>query len=289
MRYLSGDELVRALGAKLREEAAEAAEVSRERDALVEELADVTEVMSALMARREISEQEVLDAARAKAIRRGRFELGVCLVSAVPELIRRHHTADVDAQRIKWVPERWITAFSGREGLHGDLKAHSEEAGGIARSFIHARAHGDPVDLFLMAMAWGYGPKGYGPHRTRAVLDADGAEEKIGAIVEATQTEGAAAGWHALLTTHKIKGLNMSFGTKLLYFAGYTTEHRPRPLILDKRVRASLQKVAPGTVPAKGWVRQTDYLRYLDLAEEWASDPTWQQAPDVVEFGLFTM
>jgi hypothetical protein len=50
-----------------------------------------------------------------------------------------------------------------------------------------------------------------------------------------------------------------------------------------------LQKIAPGTVPAKGRVRKADYLRYLDLADEWACDPTWQQTPEVVEYGLFAM
>ena len=87
---------------------------------------------------------------------------------------------------------------------------------------------------------------------------------------------------------HKIKGLNMAFGTKLLYFAGYTTERRPRPLILDKRVRRALQVVAPGTVPPKGTVWSSDYLRYLKLAETWADDLVWHQNPDVVEYGLFT-
>ena len=45
--HLSGDELVIALAAKLREEACEAAEGINSRPALIEELADVTEVMSA--------------------------------------------------------------------------------------------------------------------------------------------------------------------------------------------------------------------------------------------------
>ena len=47
--------------------------------------------------------------------------------------------------------------------------------------------------------------------------------------------------------------------------------------------------LASGTVPQKGLVRQADYLRYLNLAEQWASDPSWAQAPEVVEFGLFDL
>ena len=81
VQHLSGDELVRALGAKLREEAAEAAEVSENRDALGEELADVTEVISALMALHGIDHQEVIDAAHEKAARRGQFETGAWLTS----------------------------------------------------------------------------------------------------------------------------------------------------------------------------------------------------------------
>ena len=209
----------------------------------------------------------------------------------VPEPIREYTVHDVDAQRVEWVPERWTETFADHEAIHAELVAHSEVAGGITRQFIHDRSAGDPVDLFLMAMAWGYRPKDYGPTRTRAVLDQDGAADKIGAIVDATRSGGAAAGWHALLNTDKINGLNMSFGTKLLYFAGYTTGHRPRPLVLDERVRASMNRpdVAPGTVPPMGLVRQADYVRYLECAEQWAADPTWRQEPDVVEYGLFSL
>jgi hypothetical protein len=31
-----------------------------------------------------------------------------------------------------------------------------------------------------------------------------------------------------------------------------------------------------------------NYLRYLDLAEEWAADTTWNGSPDAVEFALFS-
>ncbi len=285
--HLSGDELVVALGAKLVEEAQEAAEVVNSRDDLVEELADLREVISALVTARRITEQELVEAAERKRRERGGFGSGAWLVNSVPSLVSRYKRADVDAQRVKWIPERWAAAFSGHEAAYEALVRHSQESGGIARSFIHSHAAGDPVDLFLMAMAWGFKPKDYGAKRTEKILAEAGAEQKIAAIVDATRTGGAAAGWSALLTTHKISGLNMSFGTKLLYFAGYATQHRPRPLILDERVRAALQEVAPGTAPPKGLVRQADYLRYLNLAGKWATEPTWRQEPDVVEYALF--
>jgi hypothetical protein len=42
-------------------------------------------------------------------------------------------------------------------------------------------------------------------------------------------------------------------------------------------------------VPPEGVVRETDYLRHLELAETWASDPIWNQQPDVVEYALFDL
>jgi predicted house-cleaning noncanonical NTP pyrophosphatase (MazG superfamily) len=287
VRYLTGEALVGALGEKLVEEAHEAAEVVGERERLLEELADVREVVAALMDARGITEQELTRAAAAKVQQRGGFRSGAWLFSPVPAMIRKYTSADVETQRVKWIPSRWKNAFAGHEAAYKALIEHSDEAGGIARSFIHARASGDPVELFLMTMAWGFRPRDYGVTRTERVLQQDGAEEKIAAIVDATRRDGAAAGWSALLNTHRISGLEMSFGTKLLYFAGYTTEHRPRPLVLDKRVREALQTAAPGTVPAKGKVLKADYLRYLDLAEEWAAEPTWAQEPDAVEYALF--
>lgn len=213
------------------------------------------------------------------------------MTNDVPDRLRRYTVVDVDAQRIRWIPERWTAAFEGHEVVHGKLAAHSEAEGGIARKFIHDQADGDPIDLFLMAMAWGNKPKDYGPHRVREIIGVDGAADKIRSIVAITRAEGAGPGWHALLNTHKIDGLNMSFGTKLIYFAGYSTDHRPRPLVVDERVRKALNEpdIAPGVVPLTGLVRRTDYINYLELVEEWASDPTWQQTPEVVEYGLFSL
>jgi predicted house-cleaning noncanonical NTP pyrophosphatase (MazG superfamily) len=79
VRYVSGEELMSALAAKLQEEAHEPAEALDSRENLIEELADLTEVMSALMAIRGIDQRDVVEAARVKAMRRGRFESGAWL------------------------------------------------------------------------------------------------------------------------------------------------------------------------------------------------------------------
>ena len=74
VRHLAGEELVGALGAKLREEAQEAAGALDSREKLIEELAEFMEVMSALMALHGIDQHKVIDAAQKKALCRGRFE-----------------------------------------------------------------------------------------------------------------------------------------------------------------------------------------------------------------------
>ena len=86
VRHLVGDDLVAALAKKLVEEAHEAAEAIGKRGDLVEELADVREVMSALMATQGITDQDVAVAAAAKALNRGAFEDGVWLVGQVAGL-----------------------------------------------------------------------------------------------------------------------------------------------------------------------------------------------------------
>ena len=191
-------------------------------------------------------------------------------------------------QTIPWTPDPWRPVFRGYEGLLEELAAHSSDYGGIRRSFVHDRAWGDATELFLAAMAWGWGTVGIGPGRVGRILATPDVHRKIRAIVGAVRQAGAGAGWTALLRDHRIAGLGMAFGTKVLYFAGYHLPHRPRPLIRDARVRACLQILAPGVVPAAGQaVWRKDYECYLDVAELWAADPTWDQDPDVVEYGLF--
>ena len=82
VRYLTGDDLIAALGAKLIEEAQEAAEAVHSRKDLVEELADVREVVAAIMAAVGITEHQVAERAVLKAQARGAFHSGAWLDSS---------------------------------------------------------------------------------------------------------------------------------------------------------------------------------------------------------------
>jgi hypothetical protein len=178
--------------------------------------------------------------------------------------------------------------------LFDDLVMEVSSHGGIRRAFVHERATGNPVDLFLAAMAWGYGRSEPRFPAMRQMLVGTKAAAltqpgDIAAIVLQTQTLGAAAGWSALFGANRVAGLNLSFGTKLLYFAGYSVSSPgPRPLILDDNVRKALATLAPGTVaPVGRQVRSVQYLAYLNLAAQWGSDPTWNETPEVAEYALF--
>lgn len=201
----------------------------------------------------------------------------------IPNALRLFSSTDVASRRVKFNPEAWRTAFTDHEDTLTQLAHHAHAEGGITRAYLHDRVGIDPVELFLISMVWGYGKVGYGPRRITDILNQVSAADKLRAIVETTRNDDAAAGWNALLNTHRIGGLDMSFGTKLLYFAGYTTSHRPRPLILDNVVRIALQDAAP----ASGRVHRDDYLRYMQLAEDWAADHEWNVEPDIIEYALF--
>ena len=201
-------------------------------------------------------------------------------------------TSPLNQRERWWYNEQWETFLVGHPHVADNLQAEIAAHGGIRRSYLMSLATGNVEDFFLSVMAWGFATSNVHYPAQVALMTPPFETKKLEKIVKATRDEGALAGWEAMMKTAKIDGLRHGFGTKLLYFAGYgvVPEGGPQPLILDSRVMKTLAT----KVPEFKWSSDYDYAnslnykRYLDLAQQWASDPNWKNgSPEAVEFALW--
>ncbi|MEA5360190.1 hypothetical protein VA596_11640 [Amycolatopsis sp., V23-08] len=108
------------------------------------------------------------------------------------------------------------------------------------------RSPSPSADFAAGVLAWGYGVRGYGPHRTNRIVRHDPAADHLdtalaGLRAELVPLETLLDCYEQLRSTAKPKGLGPAFFTKILYFAGYRRGHGgPQPLILDSVVAAGL-------------------------------------------------
>ncbi|WP_370469405.1 8-oxoguanine DNA glycosylase OGG fold protein [Egicoccus halophilus] len=96
--------------------------------------------------------------------------------------------------------------------------------------------------LHLATLIWGYGRFANLTHR-KAVKQFVATEPTVRAEVCEEVRINSRAGWGRWWigkAQTAIPGLRVAMGTKLLYFAGYDSPARPRPLIYDRRVHSQL-------------------------------------------------
>jgi len=151
-------------------------------------------------------------------------------------------------------------------------------------------ATGNVEDFFLSVMAWGFATSHVHYPSQVSLMTPPFQTSNLQRIVDEVRGSGAVAGWKAIQKTYKIYGLGYGFGTKLLYFAGYgVVPSGPQPLILDSRVMKALANKVEGFPWSDNYdyASPQNYLRYLELAEEWSADDTWNGSPETVEFALW--
>ena len=93
---------------------------------------------------------------------------------------------------------------------------------------------------------------------------------------------------HLLHRGQHAQGLNVSFITKLIHFAGYESEHRPRPLIYDKLVATAITRLPTAPLlPDIEDLTTVAYKRYCQWAQDTATEHGTE--PAVVEWALFAL
>ncbi len=194
----------------------------------------------------------------------------------VIEKIVDEASAPTDQHGVSWNVCAW------RQGLEGSALADSVEvvATGLAlkndrawitrgRVFSFADHAGRPAELFVAAMAWGFGSAGYGWYRTLHAYGAHGGTRLprlIGGLRAASGSPEQA--WTVLMGGDGLRGLGPAFGTKLAYFTGYDRKARTGPLIADRWTAWSFWALG------NRWDIRTSaelYGRYVETVSGWAT------------------
>ena len=200
---------------------------------------------------------------------------------------------DPTTQKVGWRWRAWANRWE-RDGLPrpdtiGLLRAEVDQHGGIRRQFVFDRG-ADILEQFIAAMAWGFGRHPRAPGRLAAMLrPGETAVHLILGEVAAGARSDVGGAYSALFEGGKgrIPGLATAFGTKVIYFNGYMTDVRPRPLIYDQFVWRALTEIgdAPTVPHPQRRVTATMYRAYCEWAEEVADARSIE--PHGIEYALF--
>lgn len=127
---------------------------------------------------------------------------------------------------------------------------------------------------FLLTMIWGFADTGYGTYRTNNYLSKESNHVLIREALEAVYKSELEIAFHKL---KKINGLNISYISKILYFATRGCEYEEYVLIYDIRVARSLIKLT--TIPEVFEIVEItpstkfkDYMKYNSMMHKWSNE-----------------
>ena len=191
-------------------------------------------------------------------------------------------------QSVRWYPERW--KVSGLERFHGAVEKFSKNCLRDGENYRISRQNVIEVstnvdDVFVAAMIFGYGDRGYGPSRVKKVLqnNAEIFDQNLQAQYEASK-KGPEASWMSHTKTAKLKYLGPAFATKFAYFgARHQNAKSPIPLIADINTSWGVWELAKIPRSVK---KINGYLQYVELAHEWG-ESHGEFGADEVERALF--
>ena len=103
------------------------------------------------------------------------------------------------------------------------------------------------VRVFLIAMIWGYGPVGYGPFRTRRVLESHDAPARLLEVAKIARSQGGLAAFEHIQKRRErdrgyLKYLGPAFGSKYLYFLTASTPTVATTPVMDAIVARWFRK-----------------------------------------------
>lgn len=144
----------------------------------------------------------------------------------------------------------------------------------------------EAVKPFLMTLIWGYANTGYGYSRTKPLIKRSVFKIIVSAIDELKEDKIEVA----FKKLQSIKGLGISFISKILYFSSKALEREDYQLIFDSRVASSLLKLSVGEEMSELFKitpsdKFEDYDKYNQLIHQIANENSLEA--DAIEMFLY--
>jgi len=186
---------------------------------------------------------------------------------------------------VPWSKTPWKKYFPEHAGFFDNLPNQPLQRSEILQACSSAdRSPDDAVQAFLAAMAWGYGPIGYGPWRTKRMFDEDSdAGDRLHQVARSLISDGSVEAYRLLANSCRLKWLGPAYGTKFLYFCPQAPD-RPPGLILDRLVARWLRQHEVLDLSAAHWSTLT-YENYVHAMRSWANELDLQ--PGELEEAIF--
>lgn len=178
----------------------------------------------------------------------------------------------------RWNRKSWTNQLGQYEGFFNELKIDRIDRKQAVQLSPHKVTNEEEaVQVFLLAMLWGYGLVGYGPFRTRRIIDRPEAVAELLEVAQVAQRDGGLVAFQLIEDRRSggkrsfLKWLGPAFGTKYIYFlTAKSNPQEPAP-VMDAVVYRWFLKHAPDRKLRVDFWHTPSYEQFLYSLGEWAS------------------
>jgi hypothetical protein len=203
----------------------------------------------------------------------------------------KHHIENLKPLQggITYEPLKWEKQFKKSKVLGcaiNDIGKHISRKTVITKfKEYYAEKNGDYIIPFLYTMIWGY-DSNYGPHRTHKIMLNAKNMNFIKSGIDLMNDNKFDEAYESLKL---VKGLGISYISKILYFAGRAKKMKQYPLIFDIRVATAFMQLVDTDLSSILKIVPSDslesYKKYNAMIHDWAKQLNVDA--EQIEFFLF--
>lgn len=149
--------------------------------------------------------------------------------------------------KFKYKIEKWKNLNANYKLLIKDFENNDisrQDVINAFKNYYENKSDDNCMKAFLLCMIWGFADTGYGTHRTNNYINTDENQQIIKSAIDFINSNEHDRLKKSFKSLNKIKGLGISYLTKVLYFATKAKQEKNYALIFDIRVASALVKLS---------------------------------------------